>query len=677
MTAPIQPTPLNRGRVYQALLRRGATPEEANAYLDAQLGPSASSQVQFESSGRESLPLDETIVGGVATAARGATLGIPEKLINVIQAKAGQAEGESFRDAFQRVRRGQNAATKAFASEHPLAAAGLEVAGGIPAIMATGGAGAVGQAKNLSILSRIARGAREGTKFGALAGVGQAEGDLGEHAAAAVGGAAAGGVVGGALPAIGSALGRVADLTGVSGVIRRMRGRGQAVPVESGATRPPTGAGAPTPTPTPPPASAGAAPAATGTALVKQPVMTNMGSTPSGSSTFDFDVGGQLVKVKGRMKGDQFFIEALESGEGRESVGTGAMKNILTTIKGATGAVTVGGERVFKNTANKRVNARVVGGGPAQDAPTWLGSANPQWQSADELVNAARYGDRADQARFRRALRENEDLALKAEEQIVDIQRAAREAGDAMEAAVNPGGTSPIVVSDTVEDLVKEAPPIFRKFLDDARAELQDLGRDAGSTGGQPTLESLAYTLRTLRDRVNTRFESGGSRATVAPVLDKFAKQLQDAIAEVSPEYGAAAKRYAEVQDALDEVIRLTGAKLRKRSRTYHINPATPAREGVSTPLARALASPFSPSAAVSAGIETLRRVGTAASRQSERDLAEQLLQRGKAGRDAVERARRELVERQRRQFRRAERAGRAGGLGAGGLLASILEEQQ
>jgi hypothetical protein len=91
-----------------------------------------------------------------------------------------------------------------------------------------------------------------------------------------------------------------------------------------------------------------------------EPVLTNVSETPLGSRVFEFDVGGNRVTVKGRLQDKRFHVESLTSDQGRQSIGTGGMKSLLGTVKGMTGAESVGGERVFKNAANKALHAPVT-----------------------------------------------------------------------------------------------------------------------------------------------------------------------------------------------------------------------------------------------------------------------------------------------------------------------------
>jgi hypothetical protein len=116
----------------------------------------------------------------------------------------GIGEGEGFGERYDRNLRAEQAQSREMQRERPYVSAGLQVAGGIPTAMLTGGgAPAASILAQGSRLGQAAQGAKLGAGYGAMYGAGDAPAGagLGTLAAHTAGGAVLGGATGGALGA--------------------------------------------------------------------------------------------------------------------------------------------------------------------------------------------------------------------------------------------------------------------------------------------------------------------------------------------------------------------------------------------------------------------------------------------------------------------------------------------
>jgi hypothetical protein len=120
----------------------------------------------------------------------------------------GIGEGEGFGQRYDRNLRAEQAQSAETQREHPYVSAGLQVAGGVPTALATGGASSasvgVKALEPASRLVRAAQGAKTGAGYGAMYGAGDAPAgaDLNTLAAHTVGGAALGATFGGGMGAL-------------------------------------------------------------------------------------------------------------------------------------------------------------------------------------------------------------------------------------------------------------------------------------------------------------------------------------------------------------------------------------------------------------------------------------------------------------------------------------------
>lgn len=145
---------------------------------------------------------------------------------------------------------------------------------------------------------------------------------------------------------------------------------------------------------------------ATGVASVapkfEPPQLGNIKSHPNGDTSYEFHApGGNVVTVKGRMnEGDTgtFWVSAIESTGGRNSLGKQAVASLKQQIQDLTGTTKVKGERVYKNAANKTVhganagsveNLQQVDVGPATNQAMWEDLSSQPIHTSPELVQQA------------------------------------------------------------------------------------------------------------------------------------------------------------------------------------------------------------------------------------------------------------------------------------------------
>lgn len=157
-------------------------------------------------------PAAPSVISGTSSAAEHAmTLGaddwikpaIAASINSILRPLIPNAPEGTWSQDFDRFQKEHQAERHAFAEEHPVAAVGAEVAGGLatPGVGQLFGAAAPG-AGVLAKVGNYARNLAAGTGLGAATGFGMAEGGLPEHVQGAEQGAALGGVVSAAAPAV-------------------------------------------------------------------------------------------------------------------------------------------------------------------------------------------------------------------------------------------------------------------------------------------------------------------------------------------------------------------------------------------------------------------------------------------------------------------------------------------
>lgn len=182
--------------------------EKAHALAAA--GASAEEIERFVKGATASMPKESSGLGGaVASLAQGATLGFADEALGAIEGLNQKLHGGSFKEGFKEGADKTRAVGKQFASEHPIADVGLQMAGGLVPSLATGGAASPSLARSIAT----------GAGFGATAGAGSAEGGLAQRATGATFGGLLGGTVGAAVPIAGQVLGKGANV--VKSVINR------------------------------------------------------------------------------------------------------------------------------------------------------------------------------------------------------------------------------------------------------------------------------------------------------------------------------------------------------------------------------------------------------------------------------------------------------------------------
>lgn len=124
--------------------------------------------------------------------------GVMGGLDSLIRGKSSGTGKESFGEGYDAAAKGVRQNLAQYETERPLEALGVSAAGSIP-LVATGGASALAKA---SLPTRILSAMKQGATFGAIAGAGAADGDVGERAGGAGLGALMGGGLGVAIPII-------------------------------------------------------------------------------------------------------------------------------------------------------------------------------------------------------------------------------------------------------------------------------------------------------------------------------------------------------------------------------------------------------------------------------------------------------------------------------------------
>jgi hypothetical protein len=162
----------------------GATEEDVFEYAKQQFAPS-----KLESAGRGAL--------------QGVTFGFGDEIYGAAKGAYDKVLGSGdFSGTYEKERDAVRGANKRASDANPWSYFAGEIGGGVavPFGMVGAGAKAATQATNAGLGARSLAAAKQGTGYGAAYGFGTAEGDAGQQALSTLGGAAAGGVVGGLLP---------------------------------------------------------------------------------------------------------------------------------------------------------------------------------------------------------------------------------------------------------------------------------------------------------------------------------------------------------------------------------------------------------------------------------------------------------------------------------------------
>lgn len=154
---------------------------------------------------------DTSTMGNVSRAMlQGATLGAGNKLVAAGNAVVDKLHGDNFGDAYAQRLAAERAASHQFGEQHPVANLGLEAAGGLGSMIASGGASAPQELATVGKLARAGKAAMTGLDLGAASGAVNADGDITDRAMGAIKGGAIG-AVGGAV------LSPIADVAGYVG----------------------------------------------------------------------------------------------------------------------------------------------------------------------------------------------------------------------------------------------------------------------------------------------------------------------------------------------------------------------------------------------------------------------------------------------------------------------------
>ncbi len=145
----------------------------------------------------------------LAPIASGATLGASDEILGAVEGANEFIHGRSFKEGYERGKQKTRDVGKEFKEDHPVLSPALDIAAGLAA--------PVGAAKYVkgaaSTAARIGRSALSGAGIGAGAGAASADDD--NRLGGAVTGAAFGGVIGGAIPAVGKTVGGIANQIGL------------------------------------------------------------------------------------------------------------------------------------------------------------------------------------------------------------------------------------------------------------------------------------------------------------------------------------------------------------------------------------------------------------------------------------------------------------------------------
>jgi len=185
-----------------------ATGEEINAFLAKnRKAPAQKNPMSEMPEQRPDLSWGEYAKGLGRSAAAGLTFNFSDEAIAALRSRI---EGISYDEALA----DERAKKKAFEGQYPVAAFGAELAGGLPTMLVPGlgpvkaaqTAGRVGKVVNAPITQMATAGAKQG----ALSGMGEAEGGIGDRIEGAATGAATGAAVGAGLGVAGKAVAPVA-----------------------------------------------------------------------------------------------------------------------------------------------------------------------------------------------------------------------------------------------------------------------------------------------------------------------------------------------------------------------------------------------------------------------------------------------------------------------------------
>lgn len=151
---------------------------------------------------------DTSTLGNVSRAAlQGATLGAGNKIVAAGNAAIDKLRGSNFGDAYQERLAAERAASHQFGQEHQVANLGIEAAGGLGSMLASGGMSAPQELATVGKLARVGKAAMTGLDLGAVSGAANADGDMSDRARGAIKGGAIGGIGGLVLAPVVEALG--------------------------------------------------------------------------------------------------------------------------------------------------------------------------------------------------------------------------------------------------------------------------------------------------------------------------------------------------------------------------------------------------------------------------------------------------------------------------------------
>lgn len=199
------------------LSTEGFTPDAFKAAVTAPAAPIPANVQPVQQPLSVTQLQDQGFLSGITNQARqGNSFGFADE-VGAAGAGTGGAIGAALQgrnpiDAFSKSydrRLGEiRGSTKAFAEQHPYASIAAQIGGGIG--IAGGGAKIVSEAP--TVLSAIGQGAKTGAAYGGVSGFGSGEDGLGNRLAGTAVGGLAGAALGGAIPAVGYGVGKVAQV---------------------------------------------------------------------------------------------------------------------------------------------------------------------------------------------------------------------------------------------------------------------------------------------------------------------------------------------------------------------------------------------------------------------------------------------------------------------------------
>lgn len=221
---------------FEAWKAKQATPVPAHdpefEAWKASKGPAVNHGASGSWSAEPTPPDDHSAFDNVSRAVlNGATFGAGNKISAAGNAILDRLQGQPYGQAYRQRLQDERDAEHAFAGNHPIVNAGLDLAGGLGSMVALGGASAPTELANVSRFARMLKAGGVGAGLGGFSGAMNADPDLSvaDKLKAAGKGAALGGVGGAAMLPVGEAAGVLVSKTSIPRMLSALARKGSEV----------------------------------------------------------------------------------------------------------------------------------------------------------------------------------------------------------------------------------------------------------------------------------------------------------------------------------------------------------------------------------------------------------------------------------------------------------------